>query len=236
MIKIALCDDEQALLDALSGYIKNYFLRKNIEMELAQFTNAKSFLAAFDAGVYNIVILDILMPDQTGIDLAKIIFGKDKNCLIAFLTSSPDFAIQGYGVNAVSYLLKPTTQEKVDALLNQCLERQSRTPSRSFFVKTGHLQKKVEIEQTIYLESRNKWVYIYCDDETIVASGKLSDLLAKLPPSFIQVHKSYAVNLERIKAMSRNSMISDTDITIPISRQFQKEAAKSYFTYVAKQI
>ncbi len=82
------------------------------------------------------------------------------------------------------------------------------------------------------MESKNKQVLVHTDSETIVCNGKLSDFLAKLPDSFVQIHKSYVINLLRVKAMKRNCMISDKEQSIPISRHFQKEASNRYFTYL----
>ncbi len=236
MIRLAICDDDKRFLKEAAEFVRAYFEARGKEYSLALANDAQSFAESFQADVFDIVILDIVMPVRTGIEVSKIIFERDRNCLIAFVTSSPDFAIQGYGVNAVSYLLKPLTGEKIAALLDECLQRRDKSRSRSIIVKCSRQNRKVNLDRTIYLESRNKQVLIHCDDETISSMGKLGDYLLCLPDTFIQIHKSYVVNLARVKSMSRNEMISDNDSHIPISRPFQKEAARRYFEYVAGQI
>jgi Response regulator of the LytR/AlgR family len=232
MLRIAICDDERLHLDAMKQLIEEHLYAVEQDFTLSSFNSASDFLQTFEPGKYNIVILDIVMPEQTGLELSQKIFDEDKNCVIAFLTSSPDYAIMGYGVNAVAYMLKPPTKKKVGDLLDTCIARIRKKSTRHLFVKTGTFNQKIDLARTIYMESKNKQVLVHTDNETIIYNGKLSDLLTKLPESFVQIHKSYIINLFRVKAMRRNCMISDREQSIPISRQFQKEASNRYFTHL----
>lgn len=237
MINVAICDDDPAILEELSGYARAYFLEYGREADIALFSDPRAFAETFAADMFHIALLDIMMPGRSGIELARNIYEMDRNCAIAFVTSSPDFAIQGYGVNAVSYLLKPVSREMIAEVLDKCMERieKGQARHRSISVKEGSHRKKIDLARTVFLESRNKQVLIHCDDGTVICSGKLSDLLVQLPGHFIQIHKSYVVNLTRMKAMSRTEMVSDADQRVPISRHFQKDAVKRYLAYIASE-
>lgn len=236
MLRVAACGDDAGFLDELTGFIRAYFRENDREVLVSTFSNSVSFAERFKPDSFDIVFLDIVMPQKNGLELAGGIYDADKNCQIVFVASTPDFAIQGYGVNAVSYLLKPVSRNIIASVLEKCLERRQKRSVRSLVVKIGQHTQKVDLAHTVYLESRNKQVLIHCDDDTVVCTGKLSDLLLRLPRDFVHIHKSYIVNLSRVKAMSRNEMVTDGDIRVPISRNFQKDAAKRYYASVAGEV
>lgn len=236
MVSIAVCDDEPSCLNTMGYLIQEYFRNRHENISLALYTDISRFLAEFAKNRYDIAILDIMMPKMTGIDASKLIYEQDQNCIIAFLTSSPDFAIQGYGVNAVTYVLKPTTNENVSLLLDKCMARFEKQGSQRLLVKSGHIQKKINPECITYLESRNKEVFIHYGREVLVCYGKLRDFIPRLPGCFVQIHKSYVVNLLHIDAMQRNAMITDTGQNLPISRQFHKLAVQRFFSHVEGKI
>lgn len=233
MIKIAICDDDLAFLAAAEAHINDYRARRQQRIEVTRFANPDQFWTAYSLDAYPVVWLDVVMPEQNGIELAKKIFARNPDCIIAFLSTSPDFATEGYGVNAISYLLKPATPEKLDHLLDRCLERYAETHSHSLVLKTGGTARRIESSAILYLESHNKQVRIHCQDDPVVIQGKLSELLASLPPFFVQIHKSYAVNLHHVTSMNREEAVLTDCARVPVSRQFQKDASKRYLDHVA---
>ncbi len=143
MLRIAICDDERLHLYAMQRLIEEHLYSIEQEFTLSAFNSTSDFLYTFEPGKYNIVILDIVMPEQTGLELSQKIYDQDKDCVIAFLTSSPDYAIMGYGVNAVSYMLKPPTKEKVSELLDTCVARIRKKSTRHLLSKSVHLNIKL---------------------------------------------------------------------------------------------
>lgn len=233
MIKIAVCDDDAPFLDMLEKHVDDYARRRHRDMRVHCFDSHTHFWAAYTLDAYHIVLLDMVMPGQNGVELARKVFTHNRNCVIAFMSASPDFAVEGYGVNAVSYLLKPATPEKLDHMLDRCMERYAELHSRSLVFKLAGAAKKVETSSIRFIESRNKQIHVHCRDEVMVVPGKLSDLLATLPPNFVQTHKSYVVNLDCAAAMNRDELTLAGGMRIPVSRQFHKEASKRYLDHVS---
>src|SRR5574344_1361863 len=118
-MRIVTCDDDQAVIDNIKAIIfRNDQAPKDIE--LTSYSNSTKLLSALEDGKdYDIFLLDILMPEINGMELAKAIRRTDKTSLIIFLTSSPEFAVDSYDVNAFGYLLKPVSETKLFALLSK---------------------------------------------------------------------------------------------------------------------
>lgn len=234
-MRIAVCDDDRLFLHIVEVQVRNYFQRLGTKIELELFNSADDFWSRFETEPFNVAILDIIMPIQTGIELSRRVYQRNRNCVIAFLTSSPDYALEGYGVNAVGYLLKPATQQQMDELLAKCVERYHENRPANLIFKAGGVTHNIDADRILYLESRNKQVHVHCADETPVFSGKLSDVIEQLPTGFVQTHKSYVANLLHVTGLGRDEMLIDDGRKIPISRQFYKEAVKGYHAYLAGQ-
>lgn len=230
-MRIAVCDDDRIFLTIVETQIRNYFQRLGLSIELELFSDAERFWEAFARAPFHLAILDIIMPGISGIELSRRIFRENRNCIIAFLTSSPDYALDGYGVNAVGYLLKPATQEQMDELLAKCVARHQEARPAAVLFKVSGAVRRVEAADILFLESRNKQVIVHCLDQTFTCAGKLSDFLEQLPPGFVQTHKSYIANLRHVTSLTREEMTAADGSRIPISRQFHKDAASSYHAY-----
>lgn len=233
-VRIAVCDDDRIFLQLVDVQVNRYFKRLGVPVTLDLFSSGEDFWQRFGEDPYDIVILDIVMPLQTGIELSRRIYQQDKHCVIAFLTASPEYALEGYGVNAVGYLLKPASQKQMDDLLAKCIERYRENQPASIVFKAGGVTHKVDADRIVYCESRNKQVLIHCLDEDLIFSGKLSDVLDRLPPGFVQTHKSYIANLLHITGLGRDEMIAANGVRIPISRQYYKDATNSYHAYLSR--
>lgn len=232
MLRIAICDDDPDFVGTLQQYAEGFFAREGVPHSISVYTSPEAFWEVFECNPFQIVVLDILMPGLNGIALSKRVYEHNPRCVIAFVSSSPDFALDGYGVNAIKYLLKPLDRDKAHGLFASCLERIGRLPTRHVLLKMGGVVRRVDAEHIVYLESRNKYVHANCDGEEILHHGKLSDLLMELPPSFVQVHKSYAVNLVRVRSMTNDAMMTDSGESVPISRLFRADARKRYLDHV----
>ena len=233
MIRLGVCGDDADFLNMLEAHIGEYSRRRHRDIRLLRFAVPVYSRTAYAAESCHIAILDTSMPGQSGIDAARRLFNRNRKCVIAFISASPDFAVDGYGVNAVSYLLKPATPEKLDHMLDKCLERYAELHWRSLVFKLPGMVRKVETSAIRFIESRNKQLHVHCRDEVLVVAGKLSRFLAILPLNFVQTHKSYVANLHYAAAMNRDEVILDGGDKIPVSRQFNKEASKRYFEYMA---
>jgi len=235
-MKIAIVDDDEIFLKNLVDQVASY---PNWEDELPlilPFSSALKFLNHFEADPVDIVILDVVMPGLSGVEAARRIYELNPNVVLAFVSSSPDHAVAGYGVDAVAYILKPARREAVHALVREAVSRRTRRHRNHISLKTGRTTSKINPDEVVYLESNNKKVIFHGRNAVSEFPGKLDDFLTRMPPDFVQVHKSYAVNLNHIRAMRPQEMITDDGRSVPISRRFRLSTEKLYLAHVAEEL
>ena len=121
MLRIAVCDDNPEFLQRAADMIERWSRESGTSAELFRFDNGDALITKNTAVRMDIIILDIIMPLQNGIDAAKELRQSDKAVKIIFLTSSPEFALDSYEVKAQGYLLKPVTFEKMKESLDECI-------------------------------------------------------------------------------------------------------------------
>lgn len=229
-IAIALVDDDETFLHLVSAHLKLCLDKVGVRREISLFTSPDKFREAFYQRGFDIVFLDIFFPGHNGMDVAKEIRGHNGKCLIVFLTVSSDYAVQGYGVHAANYLVKPIAPDALEVVMKDCLERIRKSENQFMVLKNGPELLQVNVDDVVYFESRGRHVSVYGDKgEMFARFGKLSDMAPSLPPVFIRIHQSYVVNITRIISMKNYHMHLDTGKSLPISRPYRKAAAAAFF-------
>lgn len=235
-IRIAAVDDDTRFLHDMTGQLTE--CRKLLQCETAidAYDCPKRFWADFDKTPHHIVFLDIMLPGTSGIDLSREINLRNADTIIVFMSVSPDFAMHGYGVNAIEYILKPVRKDTIRGLLEKCLAKLRDGKQTKFVIfKIGLESRRLNAESIRYLASCNRHVHVHCKDETVVLFGKLKPLAATLPPEFIQIHQSYIVNLNHAASLKSHRLFLDNGETLPISRPFRKKTSEAFFSFIANE-
>ena len=235
MIKIAFCDDDSAVLNDLHELLAIYRAKKNKEINDYTFHSPLDLIAEIERGTrFDILFLDVLMPGQNGIDAATEIRNYDKNAKIIFLTSSSEFAVQSYTVNAFYYQLKPICTESfaclMDAVLSQCEKEQA--SSLILHSKTGIT--RIKPAQLEYCEVIHRTLFIHLTSGKVLECiGSLDELAKQLVPygSFLRPHRSYLVNLEYIQNLSYRAITMSCLAEIPIPRGKYNEIKNAFLEY-----
>lgn len=235
MIKIAFCDDDSAVLSDLHRQLALYRAEKNIEIDDASFHSPLDLIAEIEQGNrFDILFLDVLMPGENGIDAAAEIRNYDKNAKIIFLTSSAEFAVQSYTVNAFYYQLKPVCTENffrlMDSVLAQCKIEQAN--SLILHSKTGIT--RIKPAQLEYCEVIHRTLFIHLTSGKVLECvGSLDELAKQLIPygSFLRPHRSYLVNLEYIQNLSYRAITMSCLAEIPIPRGKYNEIKNAFLEY-----
>ncbi len=229
MYRVALCEDEKIFSGAQKKACCDIFEKLNIEYHISVFDNSADFLKAFleQGERYDLLLLDILMEGTDGMTLAKRIRETDKETAIIFITSSRDYALLGYDVNALHYLMKPLDIGKLEQLIQA--DYHKRFSNRFFLFETGGGKQRTELKDIICLETAGRRVAVTTHDGLMYVSGKLTDLLNELPKEqFIRCHQAYAVNIRNIRELTRQDAIAIDGKAIPVSRTFSKEVQKVF--------
>lgn len=229
-IKTILVDDEPLALDIMES-----FVAKMPNLELVQrCDNAISAMEVLQTKEVDLIFLDIQMPQITGIEFLRSLRNPP---LVVFTTAFPEYAIEGFELDAVDYLLKPISLDRFMKAVNKVSERiQLKKQSNStieeigedyFFVKSDKKLIKVNFAEIIYIEGLKDYVIIRMENNRIIALQTMKSLEDKLQMlNFRRVHRSYIVNVDKIQAIDGNSLevIEKGHIkSIPIGKNYRDE-------------
>ena len=222
MIRCMAIDDEPLALQQIVAYIgKVPFLELAAQCQSA--LEAKAFL---EQDTVDAVFCDINMPDLNGMDFVKSLAVPP---LIVFTTAYSEYAVEGFRVNAVDYLLKPFGLQDFQRAANRLKERLESSVADThsvvgdsvadtLFLKTESRIVKVNISDIRYVEAMSEYLKVYLQGEAkpIVTLLSLKKMEERLPDNFMRIHRSYIVNLNMIQEVNKNRIIMDSDTYLPI--------------------
>lgn len=236
LIKIAICDDCPEELEMLSCLLERYRHQKQPTLQVQTFQNGFSLLSAIDNGEsFDAVILDILMPGENGMNIAREIRKDDNEIKIIFLTSSPEYAVESYEIKADNYLLKPLSEEKLFSVMDNCLEHIGQTKTSGFLIHSGtNRYTRILYSNLMYGEAMRKSVNLHLADHTIISSvmtfTELTGLL-DTNPDFLKPHRSYIVNMNYIENITKTEIILMNGDRIPIPKNHFSEVSKIFLNF-----
>jgi DNA-binding LytR/AlgR family response regulator len=224
MIRCLAIDDEPLALQQLVAYIhKVPFLELAAQCQSA--IEARQFL---ENDTVDAIFCDINMPDLNGMDFVKSLAVPP---LIVFTTAYSEYAVEGFRVNAVDYLLKPFGLQDFQRAANR-LNSRLKTESQEddqLFLKTDYRIVKVSIPDIRYIEGMSEYLKVWIEGETkpIITLLSMKKLEERLPDYFMRIHRSYIINLTKIQEVNKNRVIMDSDTYLPIGDLY-KEAFQTY--------
>lgn len=222
MIKAIAIDDEPPALKVIESFCSH---AENIDLEKT-FTSPNEALKYLRKFPVDLIFLDINMPSVTGIDFYKSL---ERETMVIFTTAYSEYAVEGFNLNAVDYLLKPFTQERFQQAIKKANDyyaytRQSPgTINQSLYIRADFSLIKINYEDIVLIESLDDYLKIFLSNEKIiVARMTMKSMVEKLPASeFIRVHRSFIVPFNRITQV-RNKIISIADKEIPIGGNYEE--------------
>ncbi len=219
-IKCLIVDDEPTARDILQIHFQQI---KDIEV-VGCCKNGKETISQLKNQQVDLIFLDINMPDVSGISLAKSV---PKSTKIIFTTAYREYAVDGFDLQAVDYLLKPISFDRlVQAVVKYRSEVNSLLSPKTFVkdfisVRSERKMVKVNFEDVMYVESLSDYVKLYTTSKTIVTRETISNLESKLPSElFIRVHRSFIVSISHITSYT-SEYLEVKEKTIPISRSYR---------------
>ena len=233
MIRCLAIDDEPLALQQLTTYIQKVpFLELAAQCQSA--LEARKFL---EQDTVDAIFCDINMPDLNGMDFIKSLQAPP---LIVFTTAYSEYAVEGFKVNAVDYLLKPFGLDDFRRAANRIKERQEsvstniqhptpNTQPATLFVKTDYRMVKINIPDIRYIEGMSGYLKIYLvgEDKPIITLLSMKKIESRLPENFMRIHRSYIVNLHKIQEVNKNRIIMDAETFLPIGDMY-KESFQQY--------
>ena len=219
-LRCIVVDDEPLAVELLKKYVLQTPFLELVDV----YNNPIESLTDISEKNIDLAFLDINMPQINGIDLSK---NFPKNIKVIFTTAYDQYAIEGFKVNALDYLLKPINYNDFLQASNKAFDWYKRSDApiqnNSIFVKSGYRVEKIEYDHILYIENQKDYVKFYLDNEAEPISSlmNIQQLSQKLPESlFMRVHRSFIVNLDKIKSVERNCIVFGK-VYIPISDSYK---------------
>lgn len=235
MIKMAFCDDDLSVLKELSILVDRYRVERNQNIVYAAFQSPLELLAEVERGNrLDIIFLDVLMPGQNGISVAREIRRYDTSVKIIYLTSSAEYAVDSYDVGAYFYQLKPIWQESFYRLMDSVIPECRKGAENSLILRCKDGIARVELDKLQYCEVMSRTLLLHIDGGKVVDStGKLDELCEQLKEyeCFVRCHRSYLVNLDYVQNISNKGIIMTDGTEIPIPHGRYSELKDKFFAY-----
>ncbi len=238
MLKISVCDDQlnelsivnQLLSEFNASYSSIQIRTYSSSIELSQDIDVLTSTDAF--------LLDIVMPQMSGIELAKLIRSHNKDASIVFLTTSTDYALDAYGVEALQYLLKPVRKDDLFKTLHKCL-RIAEVKESMFSIQTRSELIPVKINDIRYVEYKDHFLFFCVKNEVIKSKfyrSAFSVVINELfeHKDFTLSHRSYLVNMRHVNKMHVTSFEMDNQKHVPISSSRKIQVRHEYMNFLIK--
>lgn len=236
MVRIALVDDDADYREELIRYLKQYEQESGESFSIATFADGDEILDGYTAA-YDIIVMDIAMTFVDGMKTAERIRQMDNEVVIIFITNMPQYAMQGYTVDALDYVLKPLSYYAFSQRIDRALARMRRRGKKYISIPVKGGIKKLDVSQITYVEVHDHYLMYHTTIGILTSNGKLSELEKQLAPrQFFRCGKSHLVNLKFVESVE-NSDVHVGDDVIQVSRAKRKallDALNDYINEVSK--
>lgn len=222
MLKIAMVEDEEAARIALGALIKSYFAVRGGDYILSEFPNAVRFLSTQKAD-FDIVFMDIEMPDYDGLMAAKKLRETDPAVLLVFVTNMHQYATKGYSVDALDFIVKPPNEKALFFVLDKAKRVLAGRIGCDITIKTVRGMRRVNVSEIRYVEVNRHRLTIHLESDTFEAWGNLKDLEEQLPAEkFSRCNIGYLISLSHVTGIDGEDVVIG-DERLKISRPRRKE-------------
>lgn len=236
MIRIAIVDDEPNILDRIKQSICSQFKERNIAITVVKYTNGSDLLNAVETGyLFDVVFLDIELPDGLGLNVAKQLRNSYRNIIIAFVTSFDNYVYDAFDYDVIGYIRKHELDSRLGTVIDRVIKKFREISNEKIF-KNSTGQCRESTENIVYFESDNHNITIFFNN------GKefsYTDSLKRLEDEyaihgFIRIHSGYLVNLKYVYSIEKDYVVlkyADKNEKLSVSRGRAKELKQAFQQY-----
>ncbi|NLZ61979.1 MAG: response regulator transcription factor [Acholeplasmataceae bacterium] len=223
MINVAIVEDNASDSNLIENYLKKYSELNNVKLNIKKFDEAISFLSEYKK-IYNIIFMDIEMPDINGLEAARKIRRTDKQVIIIFVTNMAQYAVKGYEVDALDFVVKPVNYATIAQKMDKALKIVRANQDAEIVISKARGFIRLPISELLYLEVTGHKIHFHTNEETVVATGSLTEYEKRLKPNnFMRCNNCYLVNPRYIKSISGMTILMKNDDTLLISHPKKKK-------------
>lgn len=223
MIRIAIIEDEQIHLDRLIAILEQYSKETSNEYKISSFSSPLLFIESFKCD-YDLIFLDIKMPGIDGMQVAHHIREIDPKVVLVFITSLAQYAIEGYSVNAVDYILKPYSYGEFKLKMNRITNKFLNEEKKFILCQKDRAKYKINTKDIYYIETNVHQIEIHTENDSYTRYCALGVIEKELQGAgFVKINSCYLVNTRHIASVHKDECTMKNGISLKISRSHTKE-------------
>ncbi|WP_313164719.1 LytTR family DNA-binding domain-containing protein [Sedimentibacter sp.] len=232
---IAVCDDEEFALSQISGAVKKEFEKSGMNVDITVFNEPKLLLELNRTSSFDVIFLDIDMPDLDGIETARIIKNQNPKSLIIFVTGKDELVYKSFEVHPFGFIRKFKLKEEISSIVEDIIKELSRNDYMLNFKIEG-IHYKLLIDEIAYIESKGNYIIINTTDGL---TYKYKDSINKKEielseQGFVRTHEKYLVNLKYIFKINKSSVTVIQNYDIPVSRSRMNALKEGFLNYYGR--
>lgn len=230
-MEVAIIDDEQSVREELEGYIERFSEEAGISMRTTLFSSGDSFFEQYKM-IYDILIFDIDMPGTNGMDTARKIREIDKKVTIIFITNFAQYAINGYEVDAVDYIIKPIGYYDFSMKFYRTVAKAAQKQENIIKITTTDGTRRLRVNTIVYVEILSHYLYFHTIKNVYKARGNMQEIDAELSKyNFVRIHRSYIINLRFVdKVLTKEVTLKEQ--VLPVGRNYKDKLKQEYMRYI----
>ncbi len=232
MIRIAIVEDEADFARQMEDYAARYQRERGESLSVTVYTDGTELVEQYN-GDCDIIFMDVQMQYLDGMTAAELIRRTDPEVIFIFVTNMPQYAIRGYAVGAMDYVLKPITYFAISQQLDKAIAAVHRREKRYLVISSAGETRKLDVSQIYYVESQGHSLTFHTREGDFVSSGTMQQTEKKLAPggAFFRCNKGCLVNLEHVDVIRDNCALVN-GVALPISRGKKGPMMKALTDYV----
>lgn len=231
-MNIAIIEDSGQELSLLERCLQSYLSSRQVYRVIDTYTSGEAFLENWPSKSYDLVFLDILMEGISGIEVARKIRETDSECLLIFISSSKEYALQGFEVRAFDYLLKPLSEERFQKTMDLC-QNELAKHIRYIEVKESRTLVKIPLNEIIYTDYYNHYIQIHTAAR-LIRSYQQFDVFSPLLlcyPQFLCCYRNCIVNMDHEDSVDKHDFVMENGERVPITRGNRNSIYQQYADY-----
>ncbi|MEY8338883.1 LytTR family DNA-binding domain-containing protein [Lachnospiraceae bacterium 62-35] len=221
MITIAICDDEPYFVSNLSKLIEEYGAARGIGVSILTFPTGEDLLSSGKRA--DIILMDIRLPGQDGMKIMGQLREHGNHSQVIFITSYPQYVFQAFDFDAIHYILKPATAEKLFPAMDKAVKRAGSDRGKTILITNGSAASNILIKDIVYCEAFNHQITIHTLTEQFQFFGTLDSVQGSLDERFFRCHRSYIVNMNYVADKEPGAATMADGGRILISRRKQQD-------------
>ena len=232
-IRAAIAEDDPAFRAQLNGFLQQYAGDKQLEITVSTFEDGQTLVSAY-CPIFDVIFLDVEMPHLDGMSAAEKIRQKDSQVLLVFVTNVAHYAVKGYAVQALDYILKPLNYMSFSAKMDRIVKTLQLRQEKSILLNSGSSMRRIPVSQILYVEVLRHQVVYHLADELITIRGSLKEAENLLEGcSFAKCNSCFLVNLRHVRGVREDAVIVGQE-ELQMSRAKKKDFMQAVAAYISR--